>query len=57
MYLAKGLTFKEQKLDDDEFLDVIKMPFDEAIRLVMNNEICDAKTQIALLKTYLLTIN
>ncbi len=57
MYLAKGLTFKEQKLDEDEFLDVVKMPFDEAISLVMDNKICDAKTQIALLKTYLLTRN
>ena len=57
MYLAKGLTFKEQKLDEDEFLDVVKMPFDEAISLVMDNKICDAKTQIALLKTYLLTKN
>ncbi|NLP27054.1 MAG: NUDIX hydrolase [Clostridiales bacterium] len=55
IYLAKGLTFKEQKLDDDEFLDVIRIPFDEAINLVMDNKICDAKTQIALLKTYILT--
>lgn len=57
IYLAKGLTFKNQQLDDDEFLDIIKMPFDEAIGLVMDNKICDAKTQIALLKTYLLTQN
>ena len=26
IYLAKGLTFKNQQLDDDEFLDIIKMP-------------------------------
>ena len=54
MYLATGLSFEEQNLDDDEFLDVIKMPLDKAIELVMSNEIKDAKTQIALLKAKIL---
>ena len=51
MYLARGLHSGEQKLDDDEFLDVEKIPLDKAVEMVMNNEIADAKTQIALLKT------
>ena len=51
MYLARGLHGGEQKLDDDEFLDVEKIPLDKAVEMVMNNEIADAKTQIALLKT------
>lgn len=51
MYLAQGLHGGEQKLDDDEFLDVEKIPLDKAAEMVMNNEIADAKTQIALLKT------
>lgn len=50
MYLAQGLTFEKQKLDEDEFLDVVKIPFDKAVEMIMNNEICDAKTQIAVLK-------
>lgn len=50
MYLATGLDFKSQKLDDDEFLDVVKIPFDKAIEMVMNGEIQDSKTQLALLK-------
>ena len=50
MYLAQDLTFGDQNLDDGEFLDVIKMPFDKAIEMVMNNELRDAKTQLALLK-------
>lgn len=51
MYLARGLHSGEQKLDDDEFLDVEKIPLDKAVEMVMSNEIADAKTQIALLKT------
>lgn len=51
MYLARGLHSGEQKLDEDEFLDVEKIPLDKAVEMVMNNEIADAKTQIALLKT------
>ncbi len=54
MYLARGLTFAEQKLDDDEFLDVVKIPFEKAVDMVMSNEIKDSKTQIAILKTHLL---
>lgn len=51
MYYAKGLTFSKQKLDEDEFLEVVKIPFDKAIEMIMNNEIPDAKTQVAILKT------
>lgn len=54
MYLAKGLHKAEQDLDEDEFLDVLTIPLDEAVKMVMNNEIEDAKTQLALLKTSVL---
>ncbi len=50
IYLAKGLEFKNQSLDDDEFLDVEKIPLSEAVELVMNGTIRDGKTQIAILK-------
>lgn len=50
MYLATGLEKGEQKLDEDEFLDIFEMPLDEAIKLVMDGEITDAKTQAGLLK-------
>ena len=39
-----------QHLDAGEFLDVVKMPFDEALGLVMDGTIKDSKTQVALLK-------
>lgn len=50
MYLAKGLHFGNQDLDNDEFLDVEKMSFTEAVSKVLNGEFPDAKTQIAILK-------
>ena len=54
MYLAKGLSFGEQSLDEGEFIDVVKMPFEQAVEMVMKNEIPDAKTQVAILKAKLL---
>lgn len=57
MYLAKGLKFTMQNLDDDEFLDVEKMPLSEAVELVMNGKIRDGKTQIAILKAQYLLNN
>ena len=37
IYLAKGLHKTEQDLDEDEFLDVMAIPLDEAVKMVMNN--------------------
>lgn len=54
MYLARGLHHGDQKLDADEFLDVKKIPLKKAVEMIMNNEIEDAKTQVAILKTVLL---
>ena len=54
LYLAEGLSFGSQQLDDDEFLDVVKIPLDEAVKMVLENKIFDSKTQTALLKAYLL---
>lgn len=52
MYLARGLKFSnEQHLDPEEFIDVVKMPFEEAYQMVLRDEIPDAKTQLAILKT------
>ena len=54
MYLARGLHFGEQHLDEGEFLDVIKLPFDKVFEMAMNGELPDAKTQTAVLKARLL---
>lgn len=50
MYLARGLTFTDQSLDPDEFLDVERIPLAEAVKQVMDGTIRDGKTQIAILK-------
>ena len=39
-------------LDEDEFIDVISMPIDEAYKKITNNEIHDSKTIIAIMKAY-----
>ena len=50
LYLATGLKNGNKHLDADEFLDVVRIPLDQAIAMVFSGEITDAKTQIALLK-------
>ena len=50
MYMAQDLSFGEQNLDENEFLDIVKIPLDKAYKMVLNDEIPDAKTQIAILK-------
>ena len=54
LYLAEELTFTDRELDEDEFLDVAEIPLDEFYELVMKGEVEDAKTQIAVMKTYAL---
>lgn len=50
IFYAEKLTFGEQHLDDDEYLDVIKMPLDECVERIMSGEIKDAKTICGILK-------
>jgi ADP-ribose pyrophosphatase len=52
MYLAEDLTFGEMQLDEDEFLDVVRMPLKEAVQMILENKISDAKTQTAILKIW-----
>lgn len=54
MYLARGLHAGEQNLDKDEFLETEKIPLKKAAEMIMKNEIADAKTQVAILKTMFL---
>ena len=54
MYMATGLTFEKQDLDEDEFLDVVKIKMEDAVKMIMNGEIEDAKTQCAILKAAIL---
>jgi len=55
LYLAKDLTKRAAKLDAGEFLEVLRVPFEEAIAMVRHGRITDSKTVIGLLwlKTFL----
>ena len=52
MFLARGLTFGERELDEDEFLNVFRMPLRELVEKILNGEIPDAKTQAAALRAW-----
>ena len=51
LFLAQELDFGDANPDEDEFVEVERIPIDKAVAMVMNNEVPDAKTQIAILKT------
>ena len=44
----------DQHLDEDEFLNVDRIPFDEMVRRCLSGEIQDAKTVVAVLKAKIL---
>ncbi len=50
IFLAEGLHYGSQSLDSDEFLDVERIPFAEAVEMVLRDEVPDSKTQVAILK-------
>ena len=50
LFFASELTRGEQDLDENEFLSVERYTLDEALQMVLDGEIIDAKTQIGLLK-------
>ena len=52
MFLARGLSFGERELDEDEFLNVFRMPLRELVEKILNGEIPDAKTQAAALRAW-----
>lgn len=51
MYLARGLSYGETEPDEDEFLNLKRIPLETAVEMIMKGEIKDAKTQAAILKT------
>lgn len=57
IYLARDLVPSKQHLDENEFLDVVPVAFDQALEMVLRGEIPDAKTQIGILKWAMLRQN
>lgn len=54
LYLAQGLSVGESSPDEDEFLELERIPLEELVRQVMSGQIKDAKTVAAVLKTKIL---
>ena len=48
LYVAEGLTPGRHRPDQDEFLEVVRMPFDRALGLVRSGKIRDSKTALGL---------
>ncbi len=49
LFMAADLTLAGQKLDRDEFIDVVKVPLPEALQMAARGELVDAKTIVGLL--------
>jgi ADP-ribose pyrophosphatase len=49
VFLATELTEGKQQLEEDEVLDVVRMPLADALEMITSGEIQDAKTIIALM--------
>ena len=52
MYFARGLTFGDKHLDDDEFLECERVPLENMLEMICNGALPDAKTQIAALRVW-----
>lgn len=57
LYFCKIDKWGQTCPDEDEFLNIEKIHINKAVEMVLNNEIPDAKTQIAILKTAALLQN
>ena len=56
MYAATDLSFGEAEPDEDEFINLLRIPFEKAVQMVLSGEIPDSKTQVAILKAKILEI-
>ena len=54
MWACRVTENREQHLDDDEFLEVERIPLKKAVEMVLSNEIPDSKTQVGILKAAVL---
>src|SRR6266480_792668 len=49
VYLATELTETKQRLEEDEVIEVVRLPIDRALQMITDGEIEDAKTIIGLM--------
>jgi ADP-ribose pyrophosphatase len=48
VYLARGLTFTRQNLDQDEIINVVEYPLDQTLQMIAAGRITDALTILSL---------
>ena len=49
LYVARGLTPGKQHTDEDEFINVVKVPLAEALAMIQDGRIIDAKSVVSIL--------
>ena len=54
LFLARDLQMAEAQPDEDEFLEMARVPFEEMVHRILSGEITDGKTIAAVLKAKLL---
>ena len=52
LYLAENMTPGETEPDEDEFLELVEIPLEELVDMILRGEVEDAKTQAAVLKVW-----
>ena len=52
LYLARELHSGDATPDEGEFLETVSLPLNELMDMILSGEVTDAKTQIAIMKTY-----
>lgn len=52
LYLAEDMTAGECDPDEDEFLEMVKIPLEELVDSILRGEVQDSKTQAAVLKVW-----
>ncbi|MBL8130892.1 MAG: NUDIX hydrolase [Anaerolineae bacterium] len=52
LFLATDLTPSRLDTDDDEMIELVRVPFEEAVRRCETDEICDAKSIVAITRAW-----
>ncbi len=52
VYLARGLTFGQTHPDEDEFLEIVKLPMKEAVDMAVDGRLEDSKTVASILRAW-----
>lgn len=50
LFLAQGLSFAGRDLDEDEFINIFRMPLRDVLAEVLDGKITDAKTQTGIMR-------